>query len=202
MAPQPSNLSSPKSLSSMIANYEKQLDNMLAKYPAMLKLERKIGIPKARLVAGLALAIIGYGLLHLAASMVLSLIIFAYPAFMTMKALESGIKSEHTLWLAYWVTAAAFQLFEAFSMGALAHVVPFYSVLKIVLHMWLYLPVTQGALVIYEAALRPTFKSLIGNPQFAAATEKFSSAANKLGGDLKKSADEVSKIADNLSKDD
>lgn len=127
----------------MLANYEKQLDNQLAKYPAMLKLERKVGIPKARIVAGSALVVVGYGLLHLAAAMVISLVIFAYPAFMTMKALESGIKSEHSLWLAYWVTAAAIQLIEAFSMGALSHVIPFYSVLKIVLHMWLYLPVTQ-----------------------------------------------------------
>lgn len=127
----------------MLSNYEKQLDNQLAKYPVMLKLERKVGVPKARLVAGSALVLVGYGLLHLAAAMVISLIIFAYPAFMTMKALESGMKSEHTLWLAYWVTAAGIQLFEAFSMGALSHVVPFYSVIKIILHMWLYLPVTQ-----------------------------------------------------------
>jgi receptor expression-enhancing protein 5/6 len=132
-----------RSLSSTIASYEKQLDQTLAKYPSMLKLERKLGVPKARIVAGAGLAVAAYALLHLASTMLIALVIFAYPAFMTMRAMESGSKSEHSLWLAYWVSAAALQLGEAFTMGALSHVIPFYTILKLALHMWLYLPATQ-----------------------------------------------------------
>lgn len=136
-----------RSLSSTLTSYEKQLDQALAKYPSMLKLERKLGVPKARIVAGAGLAVAAYALLHLAASMLIALVVFAYPAFMTMRAMESGSKSEHSLWLAYWVSAAALQLTEAFSMGALGHLIPFYTILKLALHMWLYLPATQVRLV-------------------------------------------------------
>ena len=85
-----------KSPQNIIATYEKQLDQALGKYPVMLKIERKVGIPKARLVGGAAVLIIGYALLQLAASMLISSIIFGYPAYMTMKALESGSKVDHS----------------------------------------------------------------------------------------------------------
>lgn len=169
--------------------YEKKLDTFLGQYPYMLKLERKAGIPKARLVAGSALLVLGYALLHLAAPMLTALLIFAYPALMTLKSMDSGLKSEHSLWLGYWVSMALLQLLESFTMGGIARVIPFYPVVKIGLHMWLYLPSTQGSLTVYEAVLRPTLKSLMGNPQFTAATEKFGTMASKLAAETKKAVD-------------
>lgn len=136
-----------------MASCEKQLDQALSKYPVLLKLERKVGVPKTRLVAGSVALVLGYGLLQLAAAMVISVIVFGYPAFMTIRAMESGSKAEHSLWLAYWVTAAAFQMLEAFTMGGLAHIVPFYVFLKIFFHMWLYLPVTQVLFILFNVSL-------------------------------------------------
>jgi receptor expression-enhancing protein 5/6 len=132
-----------KSPQTILASYEKQLDQALGKYPMMLKIERKVGVPKARLVGGLGILIIGYALLQLAASMLISSIIFGYPAYMTMKALESGSKIDHSAWLAYWTAVALFQLLESFSGNAFANVIPFYSILKIAFHLWLSLPITQ-----------------------------------------------------------
>lgn len=200
MAP-PATSGSNKSISSTIAGYEKQLDQALAKYPSMLKLERKLGIPKARIVAVAGLAIFGYGLLHLAAPVVMALIVFGYPALMTMKAMESGQKSEHSLWLAYWISAAFLHMFEVFTFGGLSRIVPFYLILKIALHMWLYLPITQGALTFYEAALRPLYKGMMGNPQFAAATEKFATAANSLAADAKKASERLGEKVATTAKD-
>lgn len=51
--------------------------------------------------------------------------------------------------------------------------------------------------MVYETALRPSFKSLLGNPQFAAAAEKFSSTANKIASEVKKGSEGYSrKISD------
>ncbi len=192
MAP-PQSIQKSNNLSSMIAQYEKQLDNLLSKYPAMLKLERKVGIRKTTIVAGSLGIILGYGLLQLAATMVLSIIIFGYPAFMTMKAIESGQKADHSMWLSYWVCAAALQLFEAFTLGALSHIVPFYSVIIIGIHVWLFLPMTQGSMLVFESVLRPSFKSLIANPQFAAASERLGSIATKAASEVKKVSEDLDK---------
>lgn len=132
-----------RSSQSAIASYEKSLDHFLGQFPTMLKIERKVGIPKARLVAGLGVVILGYGILQIAANMLIASIIFGYPAFMTMKAIESGQKSEHALWLAYWVSLAVLQLLESFSGGAIGRFVPLYQVIKIAFHLWLCLPMTQ-----------------------------------------------------------
>lgn len=189
-----------KSLGSTLHGYEKQLDTMLSKYPAILKIERKVGVPKARLVLGLGGLIVGYALLQVCSGMLTGLVIFGYPAFMTMKAIESNQKTEHSLWLAYWVSAAMLQLLEAFTFGSLEAVVPFYAFLKIALHMYLYLPMTQGGLTIYESLLRPTFKQLVSNPQFAAAQDKFASAANKATADANKLAADAKKATQDALK--
>lgn len=199
-----------KSLSSMIATHEKNLDQLLSKYPALLKLERKVGIPKARLVTGAAVLLLAYGLLQIAAPMLVSLVVFGYPAFMTMRALESGQKVEHAMWLSYWVSAGLFQLLDAFTLGGLAQVIPFFIILKLALHIWLAAPQTQGALVVYESVLRPSFKSLLASPQFAVAQDKFASVSSKVAQetkkvteDLKKNGEELKKAAvEGLSKDD
>jgi hypothetical protein len=53
--------------------------------------------------------------------------------------------------------------------------------------------------------LRPTFKQLISNPQFAAAQERFGAMANRVASDIKKSTEEIKKtssLSDSLHKDD
>jgi receptor expression-enhancing protein 5/6 len=44
---------------------------------------------------------------------------FAYPAYCSIRALESTMKDDDTQWLTYWVVFAAFSLVEYFTGKAI-----------------------------------------------------------------------------------
>lgn len=69
--------------------------------------------------------IFGYG-----AQLLANLISVAYPAYISIKAIESSTKADDTKWLTYWVLYATFSLFEFFS-NFLTSFIPFYFLLKV-----------------------------------------------------------------------
>lgn len=65
-----------------------------------------------------------------AAQLLCNIISIVYPAYISMKALETSTKEDDTKWLTYWVMYAVFSVVEFFS-GVLAAVIPFYYLLKV-----------------------------------------------------------------------
>lgn len=57
----------------------------------------------------------------------------AYPAFVSLKALETSTKDDDTKWLTYWVLYAIFSVLEFFT-GFLYAIIPFYFLLKVKSH--------------------------------------------------------------------
>lgn len=81
---------------------------------------------------------------------------FFIPAYFSLKALESPQPQDDIQWLTYWVVFGMFTFLETFSSIVLYYV-PWYYTIKTLAIVWLMLPQTQGAKMVYSKVIRPAF---------------------------------------------
>lgn len=60
-----------------------------------------------------------------------------YPAYRTWKALKRKDETNRRRWMKYWVSFAAFQMFEFISDYTLVFIIPFYHEMKLMCIIWL-----------------------------------------------------------------
>lgn len=118
-------------------------------------IEKKTNVPRKFLVLGVVAFIaiwlmVGYG-----AQFLSNFIGFLYPAYASIKAIESKEKDDDTKWLTYWVVYSAFALVEFFSDTFLFWI-PFYWLLKCLFLVYCFAPTSwNGSLTIYHKVIRP-----------------------------------------------
>jgi len=81
---------------------------------------------------------------------------FAYPAYASIKAVETPSKNDDKQWLTYWVVFAAFCMLENF-IDYILYWVPFYYAIKLAFLIWCMIPKYEGATVVYTTLIRPAF---------------------------------------------
>ncbi|KAH8903596.1 hypothetical protein BR93DRAFT_918322 [Coniochaeta sp. PMI_546] len=79
---------------------------------------------------------------------------FLFPLFASYKALQTSDPAQLTPWLMYWVVLACALLVESWTDWFLAWI-PFYAYLRLLFLLYLVLPQTQGARIIYQTHLQP-----------------------------------------------
>merc|ERR1712179_435968 len=114
---------------------------------------------------------------------------FIYPAYCSIRALESTIKSDDTQWLTYWVVFASFSVVEYFA-DFIASWVPFYWLSKCLFMVWCMAPMeANGSAIVYSKIILPVFN------KHSASIDK---AMNKAGGKAGDFLDRVTEKAKDL----
>lgn len=133
----------------------------------MKDVEEQTGYSKVFFFVPAVLVIFSVLFLTGGAKLVVDLVGFLYPAYMSFKSMDSGSEDD-TQWLTYWVVMSFFSIFEEL-FAFVVVMIPFYYFIKIAITVWMYYPSTMGAKIIYEQGLRPLLLPYLGE---AAPTKK------------------------------
>lgn len=121
------------------------------------KIEKTTGVKRIYVAQGLLGFVAIYMIFGYFAELVCNIVGFIYPAYASVKALESPNKEDDTKWLTYWVVFALFSVVEFFS-DIIFSWFPFYWLVKVVFLIWCFLPIqTNGSNYIYSRVILPIF---------------------------------------------
>merc|ERR1712038_554033 len=126
-------------------------------------LEDNTGVQRLYIAYGLGGIIVLWLAFGFGAQLLANIVGFVYPAYCSIKALESTVKNDDTQWLTYWVVFAAFSVVEYFA-DFIAGWVPFYWLSKCLFLVWCMAPIeANGANVIYNKLILPAYKKHSGS---------------------------------------
>ncbi|KAE8213238.1 hypothetical protein CF319_g7519 [Tilletia indica] len=126
----------------------------LNNFPLAVKFERQTGLPKAPVVVGLFGLVSFLVFFNILAALLTTAIGFAMPAYYSMQALEHKQGAYQKQWLTYWSVFGFFAVLEQFVDVVLSWF-PFYYSAKLLVLLFLQLPQTQGAQMLYDRFLHP-----------------------------------------------
>jgi len=137
---------------------EQGLDRMnawLAEFEPVLQLTEKCGVQPWVVVGGGGL-VLGFVMWGLTGELLCITLGCLYPMYASFRALDDGDPKQVSRWLIYWVVFAAYLLTDSMFHMLLCWI-PFYSILRLVLIVWLFMP-TGGADCVYNWVLRPILR--------------------------------------------
>ncbi|KAK5115898.1 ER membrane protein DP1/Yop1 [Meristemomyces frigidus] len=131
------------------------LDKELSKYGPLNQFEQQTSVPKVYVVLGLGALYFFLVFFNIAGEFLVNTAGFAIPAYYSLNALFSATKSDDTQWLTYWVVYAFLTVIES-AINAV-YWFPFYYVFKFIFVLWMALPQTGGAQIVFRSLLEPLF---------------------------------------------
>ncbi|RAL05577.1 putative membrane biogenesis protein (Yop1) [Aspergillus ibericus CBS 121593] len=130
-----------------------QLDKELSKYPVLNNLERQTSVPKVYVILGLVGIYFFLVFFNIAGEFLVNFAGFLIPGYYSLNALFTTGKADDTQWLTYWVVYAFFTVIE--SAISAPYWFPFYYIFKFALVLWMSLPQTNGAQVVFHSFIQP-----------------------------------------------
>jgi len=133
--------------------YISQVDKELSKYPLLVKLESQTQVPKSYAVLSLGFVYVTLLFFNVFAGFLSNFVGWLIPAYFSLKALESPQTGDDVQWLTYWTVFGFFNVLE--NLFNPVTWFPYYFVVKTVFIIWLILPSTKGAQLVYHKLYRP-----------------------------------------------
>lgn len=138
---------------------KEKLDNWLQQKnfftDVLEKVESKTGVKRIYIFLGLVAVFALYLVFGYGADLIVTALGFAYPAYQSVKAVESESKEDDTQWLIYWVVFGVFNIVEFFS-DILLSWFPLYFLVKLIFLAWCMAPVSwNGSNTLYHKVIKP-----------------------------------------------
>ncbi|PYH89536.1 hypothetical protein BO71DRAFT_402992 [Aspergillus ellipticus CBS 707.79] len=130
-----------------------QLDKELSKYPVLNNLERQSSVPKVYAILGLVGIYFFLVFFNIAGEFLVNFAGFIIPGYYSLNALFTPGKADDTQWLTYWVVYSFFIVIE--SAISAPYWFPFYYIFKFALVLWMALPQTNGAQIVFHSFIQP-----------------------------------------------
>ncbi|KIV91001.1 protein yop1 [Exophiala mesophila] len=144
-----------------------QIDKELSKYPVLNNFEKQTSVPKVYAFLGLVGLYFFLVFFNIGGEFLVNFAGFVLPGYYSLEALFSTSKVDDTQWLTYWVVYAFLTVFE--SIINAVYWFPFYYVFKFVLILWMALPATNGAQIVFRSFIQPVFARFFSDTGSAAA---------------------------------
>ncbi len=123
----------------------------------LAQVEEKTGISRLYLVLAGGVLLAGYLIIGYGSTLICNCIGFVFPAYSSIKAIESRSKEDDTKWLMYWIVFSTFSMVELFA-DVILFWIPFYSFIKCVFLIYCMAPTSwNGSITIYNSIIRPFF---------------------------------------------
>ncbi|BDD62035.1 ER membrane protein DP1Yop1 [Monascus purpureus] len=151
-----------------------QLEKELSKYPVLNNLERQTSVPKVYAVLGLVGIYVFLVFFNIAGSFLVNFAGFIIPGYYSLQALFTTNTADDTQ---YWVVYAFLNVIE--SAISAAYWFPFYYIFKFVLVLWMALPQTSGAQIVFNSFIQPVFARFFAGTSTSANLRAQASAASK-----------------------
>jgi receptor expression-enhancing protein 5/6 len=155
-----------------------QIDKELSKYPILNNFEKQTSVPKVYAFLGIVGIYFFLIFFNIGGEFLVNFAGFLIPGYYSLEALFSAGKSDDTQWLTYWVTYAFLTVFE--SAVHAVYWFPFYYTFKFVLVLWMALPQTGGAQIMFRSFIQPIFS-------------RYFSAGGSTAANLRSQADQATK---------
>ncbi|EFE34159.1 uncharacterized protein ARB_07110 [Trichophyton benhamiae CBS 112371] len=164
-----------------------QIDKELSRYPVLNNLERQTSVPKVYAFLGVAGIYVFLVFFNIAGAFLVNLAGFAIPGYYSLNALFTSSTADDTQVgsamlrlfsfalptltfvicaranvLFYWVVFALFSVVE--SAISASYWFPFYYLFKFFLVLWMALPQTSGAQIVFHSFIQPVFARYFQGP--------------------------------------